>query len=291
MSTELTTVSGSILAVSKQAETLMPTLTTLALANMPKGTTQDDAQRVVIRELNNLESILNQKPELAQCSTGSKIQALRDCINNNLSLAPSAKLVYLLPSKRKIAVNAPNEPVREIEEWVVSYEPTANGELSIARQAKRIFDYKHSIVYDDNGNVQSVTIWYLVPTIGGSRWSDPYMFLKPHFQKWKNASAKKNKGNANPNYTSWNQDDKFQNGTIDPDFALTKAIKHSLKRLGTNMNEVNDFMPTAVLNTPAIVEHKTTTLIEHKAPVELKTPIEPTPSVNDTGITADPSAM
>ena len=35
---------------------------------------------------------------------------------------------------------------------------------------------------------------------------------------------------ANPNYTSWK-------GGIDPEFARAKAVRHGLKKLGTNQNE------------------------------------------------------
>jgi hypothetical protein len=248
----IVTQQSSLLAVSKEAQQLMPLLTKLALANMKDGTTHEQAERTVTREVSNLEAILNEKPELSACTTNSKIQALKNCINNNLSLAPSANLVYLIPGQITVGTDASNQPIRE---WVVQYKPTANGNLSIARQAGRVFDYRYSTQYDDAGHVHSVTVIYLIPTIGGTRWSDPYVFMKPHFNKWKKASASKNKGNANANYTSWNQDEKFQNGSIDPDFALSKAINHSLKRLGTNMNEVAALPTATVINTPNMVQY------------------------------------
>lgn len=248
----IVTQQSSLLALSNQAKELMPLLTKLALANMKEGATQDHAERTVTRELSNLEAILNEKPELAACTTNSKIQALKNCINNNLSLAPSANLVYLIPGQITVGMDGSNQPIRE---WVVQYKPTANGNLSIARQAGRVFDYRFSTVYDDTGHVHSVTIIYLIPTVGGTRWSDPYVFMRPHFNKWKKASAAKNKGTANANYTSWNQDDKFQNGSIDPDFALSKAINHSLKRLGTNMNETVRMTHEVILNTPNLNQY------------------------------------
>lgn len=246
------TQQSSLLAVSNQAKELMPLLTKLALANMKEGTTQEQAERTVTREVSNLEAILNENPELAACTTNSKIQALKNCINNNLSLAPSANLVYLIPGQITVGVDSANQPIKE---WVVKYKPTANGNLSIARQAGRVFDYRYSTVYDNDGHVHSITVIYLIPTVGGTRWSDPYVFMKPHFNKWKKAAIAKNNGKCPANYTSWNQDDKFQNGSIDPDFALSKAINHSLKRLGTNMNEVAAIPSANVINTPNMIQY------------------------------------
>lgn len=250
MSQQLTTQQSSLLAVSENAKSLMPTLIKLAKNYMPAGSTDDDAERIVTRELSNLESVLNMKPELAVCTTLSKIQALKDCIGHNLSLSPSSNLTFLYPSQITVGMDGANAPVKE---WVVVYEPTSNGALSIARQAGRIFDYDANVTYNDSGNVYSVSVTYLLPTVGGTRWSKPYIYMLPHFNKWRNAASKKYGGKVPANYTSWNQDEKFQNGTIDPDFAITKAIKHSLKRLGTNMNEAKGIVPTVVLNQLPII--------------------------------------
>jgi hypothetical protein len=291
MTQELTTQEQSLVILSEQAQSIMPTLTKLALVNMKEGATFEQAERFVIKEMANLEAILNEKPELAACTTASKIQALKNCINNNLSLAPSANLVYLMPSQVTVGMDGANQPVKE---WVVAYKPTANGNLSINRQCGRIFDYRHSIQYDEAGHVHSVTVWYLIPTVGGTRWSDPYVFMKPHFNKWKKASAAKNKGKANANYTSWNQDDKFENGSIDPDFALSKAINHSLKRLGANSNEVVTTTPTTIINpekptvpfpsAPIKVIEKTLTLEQSNVinnAVASSTIAEPTPTTDN----------
>jgi hypothetical protein len=72
------------------------------------------------------------------------------------------------------------------------------------------------------------------------RW-EKRKFDESDFLRWKTKSHQENARNkqdanfstlnyANPNYTNWC-------GGIDPEFARAKAIRHSLKKLGTNPNE------------------------------------------------------
>lgn len=207
-------------------ETNKPTLTQLVLVNMPPGTSIETAQRVALKEISNFEMIAQLKPDLLACKPLSILLAVKQCISDNLTLAPSAGLVYLVPSRVKVGQNGN----QDVYEWILTYDPTANGRLSIARQSGRILDNKRPvIVYDGEGKVESVTVEFLVPSHPSPRW-EVITFGKTHFQKWKAASEKKNKGAANGNYTSWN-------GGIDPEFAGTKAIRHGLAKLGTNMNE------------------------------------------------------
>lgn len=254
MTQELTVIENKLKEVTESVKMLMPTLVKVALSSMPKGSTESDAELVVIRELYNLHSVMATKPDLWNCTTASKIQALRDCISLNLSLAPSANLVYLYYSSIKYK---PSPTSADVTEYVVTFDPTVNGELSMARQAGRIFDHETNIEYDNAGNVKTVSVRYLIPTVGGSRWDKPKVYGVGHFKKWKKASEKKNGGadKASPNYTSWNQDDDGKNGTIDPDFAETKAIIHSLKRRGTNMNEVSTLLNATIVNQPTIVKY------------------------------------
>ena len=193
-----------------------PTLTQLVMVNMPSGTTEEEAQRVALKEISNFEMILTTKPDIGGCTPLSILLAVKQTICDNLSLAPSAGLVYLIPSKVG-------------NDWVATYLPTANGLLSMAYQSGAILDNKRPVVtFDGTGKVDSVTVEFLVPSHPQPRW-ESITFNDVHFKKWRDASAKKNKGAANANYTSWN-------GGIDPEFAGTKAIKHGLNKRGSNGN-------------------------------------------------------
>lgn len=205
-----------------------PTLETLALAYMPLGTSREAAQHKVIREITNIEQWLRLKPDLGNCSKESFVYAVKQCIQDGLTLAPTSDLVYLIPGKVKVGQNGN----QDIYEWVINYEPTANGLLSMARQSGRIYDNKRPVcTYDEiTGAVISVTVEFLIPSYKEPRW-EAITFGIGHFKKWQTASATKNKGEANKNYTSFN-------GGIDPEFAGTKAIIHGLNKRGMNMNEV-----------------------------------------------------
>lgn len=212
------------------------TLETLALAYMPLTATKEQAQRKIIREITNVEQWLRTKPDLkAVCETKSgkesMVYAVKQCIQDGLTLSQSADLAYLIPGKVKTGQNG----TQDIYEWVVNYEPTANGLLSMARQSGRIFDHERPVCEYDavTGAVLSVTVKFLVPSFGQPRW-ETVTFGAGHFSKWKAASARKNKGDANPNYTSFN-------GGIDPEFAGSKAIIHGLNKRGMNMEEVPQF--------------------------------------------------
>lgn len=208
------------------------TLETLALAYMPLDATKEQAQRKIIREIANVEQWLRTKPDLkAVCETQSgkesMVYAVKQCIQDGLTLSQSADLAYLIPGKVKTGQNGN----QDLYEWVVNYEPTANGLLSMARQSGRIFDHERPICEYDavTGSVLSVTVKFLVPSFGQPRW-ETVTFGAGHFSKWKAASLKKN-GAANANYTSFN-------GGIDPEFAGSKAIIHGLNKRGMNMEEV-----------------------------------------------------
>ena len=211
-----------------------PTLAQLILVNMPKGTTVEEATNVAIKEIANYEMLLSMRPELKSCNPKSVVHAVKQCINDGLTLSQSAGLVYLLPTRVKVGQNGN----QDVYEWALSYDPTANGRLSIAYQSGSILDHKRpSYTFDSEGKLETVTFEYLVPSYGMPRW-EVCTFDKRHFEKWMAASAKKNKGNPNPNYTSYK-------GSIDPEFAATKAIRHGLGKRGTNLNGKRSQMPTS----------------------------------------------
>ncbi len=205
-----------------------PTLTQLIKANMPIGTSDQAAEMAVLREINNVDMIFYMRPELASCDQRSVLLAVKQSIADNLTLSPNAGLVYLYPGKVRVGTDGANKPIyRE----VLVYDPTAEGEISIARQAGTLFDFKRpECTFDELGKVETVSFEFQVPSGGGQlRW-EKVTFGKMHFERWQQKSAAKFGGNANANYTSWR-------GGIDPEFAGSKAIKHALKKRGTNKNE------------------------------------------------------
>jgi len=205
-----------------------PTIAKLVQYNLPIGTPIEHAELLAMKEISNFEMILSLKPELAACDPTSILLAVKQCINDNLTLSPSAGLVYLYPGKVRVGTNSANQPVYKD---ILVYEPTSEGRLSIARQSGAILDHKRpTFTYDANGRVDTVTFEFLVPSYGAPRW-EKIVFDKNNFAKWQQKSAAKFNGNANANYTSWN-------GGIDPEFAGSKAIKHALKKRGTNAMEV-----------------------------------------------------
>jgi len=229
-----------------------PTLTQLVLLNMPTGTSVEEAQRVALKEISNYEMLMQVKPELKNCAPESVLLAVKQCISDGLTLAPSSNLVYLLPGKVKTGQN-PKTGADEYK-WVVNYDPTANGRLSIAFQSGSILDVKRpEFTYDEKTNrLKTVTVEFLVPSFPNPRW-EAIIFGETHFKKWATACANKNNGKINANYTSWN-------GGIDPEFAGTKAIRHGLSKRGTNMNSKRGVVPahaTTIISDAAIKKEET----------------------------------
>jgi len=209
-----------------------PTLAQLVLVSMPQGTTLEQATNVAIKEISNYEALISMKPELKVCNPKSVVQAVKQCINDGLTLSQSSGLVYLLPTKVKVGQNGN----QDVYDWALSYDPTANGRLSIAYQSGSILDHKlPTHTFDAEGKLDTVTFEFLVPSFGQPRW-EVYVANKRHFEKWMAASAAKNRGNANKNYTSYK-------GGIDPEFASTKAIRHGLGKRGTNLNGKRSQVP------------------------------------------------
>lgn len=199
-------------------------------------------QVLALQELNYLEQHTALKPAILQCEPNSIILAVKNVMRKNLSLDPSAGLVYV--KSRNVNIGTYEKP-----NWktVLEVQETANGLLSYNRQLGRIMDYTNpKIKEDDNGKTIGVSMQILKPSYPQPRWEE-YSFNEGDFMRWRKASHKENKKGykqgsnkpvpdddtlnyANPNYTNW------KNG-LDPEFARAKCIRHSLKKLGSNPNE------------------------------------------------------
>ncbi len=190
-----------------------------------------NVETLALQELEYLRLQAVNKPDIMDAMPQTVILAVKAVMKNNLSLDPNAGLVYIKTRNVKVGDN-----------WHKALEitPTCNGIISIARQCGRIIDIKRpTVTKDAHGRVIAVQLEYQLPN---QRW-ELVEFDESDFERWRRASDKENGRNkndggapdykyANPNYTSW------KNG-IDPEFARAKAIRHGLKKLGTNMNERN----------------------------------------------------
>lgn len=234
--------------MNKQSEIIqlakkeLPQLKAIIGLNASKGS---DIETLALQELEYLQMLGTTKPEIYECNPQSIIAAVKTVLKQNLTLDPYAGLVYV--KTRSVQVNNVWTKTLEIQ-------PSANGIISINRQCGRILDIERpEVMKDDKGKVVGVKVRYLVPSYSeeGKRcykWRQ-IEFDESDFFRWRRASHKENGRNktdanpetmnyANPNYTSWK-------GGIDPEFARAKAIRHGLKKLGTNQNENTAIMRKA----------------------------------------------
>lgn len=197
-----------------------------------------DIAVLATQEIAYLEAISQTKKELLDCEPISVLLAVKSVLKQNLSLDPYAGLVYV--KTRSVNVGTKEQP-----NWkkVLELQPTANGLISIARQCGRILDIKRPQVkkHETTGMVIGVSVDILLPSTPQPRW-ETFEFDEDDIYRWKRASHNENSRNkndanaqtlnyANPNYSNFK-------GGIDPEFARAKAIRHSLKKLGTNPHEV-----------------------------------------------------
>lgn len=222
------------LSITKILEPEIPTLMAiLSLSNETK-----DLQTIVVQELTYLEQHALAKPEVMNIVKGTLQQqqtiilAIKSTMRKNLTLDPSAGLVYV--KTRKLQINNVWTEVLEIQD-------TCNGKLSYYRQLGRILDFtRPKVTKNDKGRVIGVSMRLLLPSVLGPRWED-FDYDESDFKRWATYSHKergRNKNDAdattlnyaNHLYRSW------ENG-IDPEFARAKCINHSLKKLGANPNE------------------------------------------------------
>lgn len=203
-----------------------------------------NAEAIILQEINFLEQIAMSKPIILQCDPMSVILSVKSAINKNLSLDPSAGLVYVKTRNQNIAKYG------QPDKWitVLEIQETVNGLISYNRQLGRIFDVERpKISKDTTGKVIAVSVRILQQSYGQPRW-ETYDYDESDFLRWRTYSHKErakgykpNKGMEVPNietlnyanalYTSWKEG-------IDPEFARAKAIRHSLKKLGANNNEI-----------------------------------------------------
>lgn len=196
-----------------------------------------DVKTIVLQELEYLNMAMLSNPKIANCIPATIVHAIKSVLKKNLSLDPSAGLVYI----KTRSVEMTDEAGKKVWKDALEITDSANGIISVARQCGRVLDVKNPVVQKDlDGKVVGVSIEFLVPSIPSPRW-DKREFDESDFWRWRTASHKERGRNkqdanlttlnyANANYTSWK-------GGMDPEFARAKAVRHGIKKLGMNQNE------------------------------------------------------
>lgn len=214
----------------------------MAILSINNDTSQSNISVIAMQEVNYLEQHAANNPRLLQCDQMSMILAVKSVLTKNLSLDPSAGLVYV--KTRNLNVGSYERPIWKL---VLEIQETVNGIISYNRQLGRLLDYKRpQLTKDTSGKVIGVSTELLLPSYPQPRW-ELFDFDESDIERWRRyshrenkKSFKENKGMKVPNdeqlnyanalYTSWKDG-------IDPEFARAKCLRHSLKKLGSNKNE------------------------------------------------------
>jgi hypothetical protein len=218
----------------------LPTLSALVGLNVQPGT---DVQTIALQEIEYLQQQAINKPVILECLPETVIAGMKYVIKNNLTFDQNAGLVYI--KSRNVQLGGSWQKVLEVQ-------PSADGLISIARQCGRVLDVdRPEVVKDATGKVVKVIAKFLIPSYDENRqpiavWKDR-VFEEDDFYRWRRASHKENSrgwkadsGRPQPNAETLNYaNENYTNfhGGIDPEFARAKAIRHGLKKLGTNQNE------------------------------------------------------
>lgn len=209
----------------------------------------ENLQILALQEIAYLEAASLTKPFIKECDARSVLLAVKTVLKQNLTLDPHAGLVFI--KSRNVNTGTLSDP-----KWtkVLEIEPTVNGRISFARQCGRILDIKRPVVeYNPTtGHANKVTVSIQVPGYPHPRWEE-YVFTEDEdIYRWRRASHKENRraydnlkdekkeGKKKPDDSSLNYaNENYTNfkGGPDPEFLRAKAIKHALKKLGTNQNE------------------------------------------------------
>lgn len=216
----------------------LPQLKAIIALNSRQGA---DVQTMALEELEHLKSVALTKPEIYECEPVTVIMALKAVLKQNLTLDPYQGLVYI----KTQSVNVGTKASPSYRKGLV-IEPTANGLISINRQCGRILDVdRPEVKFGANGKVTSVIAKFLKPTFDekgqpATRWQTTE-YDESEFKRWMVYSHRQNsRGKQDANGETLNYANalyRSHNGGIDPEFARAKAIRHALKKQGTNMNE------------------------------------------------------
>lgn len=258
----------------------VPTFKQLALIN---GIAPEKAEAIVIQEVEFIRESALANPDIMKCAPQTVLFVVKRAIKNNLTLDPQAGLMYLKTRNVNLSTDQ-NNP-----QWVkvLEAQETCNGILSKCRMTGRIIDHKlPQVEFNDAGKCVGVTFEFQLPN---GRW-ETAKFTEYDFERWKTASHKERargykavapltpeqiaKGwvqkeqKEAPNKETLNYANELYNswrGGIDPEMAKAKAIRHGLKKLGTNPNENK---ASAIQSAPMQLLPQLTAEVEAKEVIE-----------------------
>lgn len=231
----------------------IPQLSALMRLNAIEGV---DVETLALQELEYLRMACLTTPAIMECMPQTILMAVKTVLKQNLSMDPAAGLVYI--KTRSVKIKMPDG--QEVSKKALEIIPSANGLISINRQCGRILDIKNPVVKKDaTGKVIEVSVELLLPSTPSPRW-ETRTFDESDFRRWQIASHKENGrykndqsmetlNYSNANYTSWK-------GSIDPEFARAKAIRHGLKKLGANQNEGRMMKIIVPIEKQIIIDHE-----------------------------------
>lgn len=233
----------------------LPQLKAILSLNTQKGT---DVETLALQELEYLQTIGLSNPAIYECLPQTIIAAVKSVMKQNLTLDPYAGLVYVKTRNVNIGTSDQKNYAKALE-----IQPSANGLISIARQCGRILDIdRPEVKKDAAGKVVGVSVKYLVPSYNEAgqkiaKWKT-VEFDESDFKRWRKASHNENsrgksdaatRDYSNPNYSNFN-------GGPDPEFVRAKAIRHGLKKLGTNPHETRATQIITDVEKKHVVESK-----------------------------------
>lgn len=258
----------------QKIESALPELQKLAAVSLTMP--PEHLQALVIQEIEFVKERMALAPAIAECTPESILIGVRKAIKNGLTLDPSAGLMYMIPGSVRNAAGGYTK--------VLDCPLTANGELSIAYQTGAIIDHKRpSVEYNEKGQVISVTVEY---QRGTGRW-ETVKYDLVYFKKWMAASHKKNaRGKQDADEKAMNYANalyKSHNGWIDPEFAIAKSLRHSLSKLGKNMN-------AKFINKDAVKVPELDLAVEPESELQAETdylPFEETKNIDNTNNAID----
>ena len=205
----------------------------LAIPNM----SVEQATIAAMQELSHLDYISIFKPEILECHPQTIAHAVRNSVKNGLSLDPDAGMVYITTRNNKVGGGV----IKSLE-----VQPSVNGMIYQQKLAGNIADIESSVEYDDVGYVVSVTIT-LIKIVGSDRKRETFKFTNNDFKQWEFYSHRQNAYGkstanqntldcANANYSNYYPDkpnkphNYLDKGGINPGFAITKCIRHAIRR-------------------------------------------------------------
>lgn len=222
MSQELTVVQKNYMAVASQTG-FAAFIKLFELS----GNEPEQAKALAEKEAYHLAQMMSDNEDLANMPIGALIMEIRKIPLQGVTLDPTLKLAYLL--------------IQDKGKGKVSLEITGRGKAVQAMAQNIIKSVNAEVIFEGDEIISHNGLLKIVPKMNSTAkvcggiltitWNDERVtqdvFRQSHIDSWKARSAKRFKGTANMNYSSFN-------GGMEPGFLQSKMLKHKLDRIGIN---------------------------------------------------------